>query len=254
MGLTAYERSPEAQRARLAAHWRMIPPAAALSDAGSVLLSGCDGVRDNMEFWGGVMAGRGHEALILDSHTPRGLDDFDTWRLLCVGQVLPGAQRAGDLAVAMAQTAREDVILLGASHGGWTVLEFLRQSLTGTVPPGLSDWPAPPAGLLRQVGAAVVLYPYCGALNGAAAGDWSAMPPVLMIVAAEDELGLADDCIAMAEALRDRGATLDLLVYEGAGHGFDQQERAAFSTLDYRPELRDRAKADVAAFLDQYGL
>lgn len=231
----------------------MVPQDAQLSDAGAILLSGCDGVRDNMEYWARFMAGRGSPALIPDSHSPRSLDDFETWRLLCVGQVLPGAQRAGDLAVAMAETARDDVVLLGASHGGWTVLEFLRQSLTGAVPPGLSDWPAPPESLLERIGAAVVLYPYCGALNGAVDGQWAEMPPVLMIVAEQDELGMAGDCIAMAEALRERGASVDLLVYDGAGHGFDQQERAAFSTLEFRPELRARAAEDVAAFLDRHG-
>ncbi|WBU56111.1 dienelactone hydrolase family protein [Paracoccus sediminicola] len=254
LGLVVYQHTPAEQRARLAEYWRMVPPETPLSEAGAIVLSGCDGVRDNMDFWAGFLSDREHDALILDSHSPRGLDDFETWRLLCVGQVLPGAQRAGDLAVALAETSRDDMLLLGASHGGWTVLEFLRQALTEELPPGLSEWPAAPQQLLARVGAAVVLYPYCGALNGAAEGDWSMMPPVLMVIAAEDELGLTEDCVAMAEALQDRGATVETPVYEGAGHGFDQKERAAFSVLEYRPDLRARAAADVAGFLERHGL
>ncbi|WBU54307.1 dienelactone hydrolase family protein [Paracoccus sp. SCSIO 75233] len=252
-GVAALTDTPEARRADLAEYWRMIPDGP-VSGAGSIMLSGCDGVRDNMEYWGGVMAERGHDALILDSHQPRGLDQLESWRLLCVGQVLPGAQRAGDLAVAMAETEQDNVVLLGASHGGWTVLEFLRRELTRDVPPGLTEWPSPPGEMLKRVGAAVVLYPYCGVLNGAVAGDWSDMPPVLMIIAGQDELNLAADCLKMAEDLRARGAMIDTVYYADAGHGFEQQERAPLSLLEFRPDLRDAATQAVEAFLDRNGL
>ena len=97
-----------------------------------MLLSGCDGVHDNMEFWANRLAARGYRALILDSHRPRGLDRFEAWRLVCAGQVLPGAERAGDLAVALADPALPagGRIVLGASHGGWAAMEFLRLALT----------------------------------------------------------------------------------------------------------------------------
>lgn len=234
--------------------WRMVPASAPISDAGSVLLSGCDGVHDNMDYWAGVLAARGYPGLILDSHSPRGFDTLQTWRLLCMGQLLPGAERAGDIGVAMAETDAAEIVLLGVSHGGWSILEFLRQSSMGDLPPGLSDWPAPPDALNERVAAAIVFYPYCGVLNGAGEGDWSRMPPILMILAGQDELQVTPACKRMAATLRDLGAEVDLVVYDDAGHGFDQQERAPLSQLTYRPELRDASTEVVNAFLDRHGL
>ncbi|WBU62021.1 dienelactone hydrolase family protein [Paracoccus albus] len=253
-GIAIDEDTPEQRLALLSPDWRMVPDDAAIAEAGSVLLSGCDGVHDNMDYWGQVLAGRGYPGLIVDSHKPRDFDKLESWRLLCMGQVLPGAERAGDIATAMAESEREDVILLGASHGGWSVLEFLRQSSAGELPPGLSAWPAPARSLHDRIAAAIVIYPYCGVLNGAAEGDWSEMPPILMILAGEDELKVTPACQRMAEDLRERGADLELVLYEDAGHGFEQEERAPFSLLEFRPELREQATEEVNGFLDAHGL
>jgi dienelactone hydrolase len=252
-GVVLLRDSPAERRARLEPYWRMVPEGESAAMAGAVVLSGCDGVADNMTFWAEVMAGRGHPALILDSHAPRGFDEMESWRLLCAGQALPGAQRAGDLAVALAETQRSDVILLGASHGGWTVLEALNQLRGGTVPPGLDDWPAPPETMLGRIAAVVVLYPYCGILNRAADGDWHDMPPILMILAAKDELKVTPDCQVMANDLRRRGARIEVALYDEAGHGFDQKLRSRFSGLEFNADLRSRARQDVETFLTRVG-
>lgn len=253
-GIAVVTDTPAERLALLEPDWRMVPTDMPVADAGSVLLSGCDGVHDNMDYWAGVLAGRGYPGLILDSHAPRGFDKLESWRLLCMGQLLPGAERAGDIATAMTQTDQDRVVLLGASHGGWAVLEFLRQTQMGDVPPGLTEWPAPRAALHDRIAAAIVVYPYCGILNGAADGDWSDMPPILMILAGQDELKVTPACQRMAEDLRARGADLSVVLYEDAGHGFEQQERAPLSTLIFRPELREAATTEVTAFLNRYGL
>lgn len=253
-GIAVTSDTSAARLALLSPAWRMVPEGVSVDQAGAMLLSGCDGVHDNMDYWAGVLAGRGHPGLIIDSHGPRGFDMLESWRLLCMGQLLPGAERAGDLAVALAATGRDRVVLLGASHGGWSVLEFLHHARDGTLPPGLSDWPAPPETLLGQIGAAVVIYPYCGVLNGAAQGDWTDMPPILMILAGQDELGVTPACQKMATRLRRLGARIDLVLYEDAGHGFEQQERAPLSLLDFRPDLRSAATGVVKDFLDRHGL
>ena len=95
----------------------------------------------------------------------------------------------------------------------------------------------------------MVLYPYCGALNGADRGDWTAAPPLLMILAAEDRIVSTPDCEAMAAALRARGARVEVTVLAGADHGFDQAERSALSPLTFDPALRADAAAAVTAFL-----
>lgn len=251
-GLAGSSEAAARRRAELAPFWRVVAPPRGTAEAGgAVLLSGCDGVHDNMDFWAGRLAARGYRALILDSHRPRGLDRFEAWRLVCAGQVLPGAERSGDLAVALADPALPagGRIVLGASHGGWAAMEFLRLALTRQVPPGLDRWPASPADLLRRLDGVILLYPYCGLLNGADEGDWTAAPPILMVLAAEDQIISTPACEDLAERLRERGARLRIEVLPGADHGFDQQDHAALSPLDFDAALRDRTAREVDAFL-----
>ncbi|ARJ69737.1 dienelactone hydrolase family protein [Paracoccus contaminans] len=245
--MTLGQDTPQARAALLAPAWRIVPAEAA---QGAVLLSGCDGVQDNMARWAEVLYARtGRSAMILDSHGSRGLDRLESWRLVCAGQLLPGAERAGDLAVALAQSPDGGQTILGASHGGWTALEFLRLARSGLVPPGLAAWPAPPGRLLARVGQVVLLYPYCGFLNRAGTGDWTGMPPILLIAAERDSIVSTPDCLALADRLRASGARIEVVVMAGADHGFDQKDKAALSALTYDPAATGAAEAAVAAFL-----
>lgn len=249
-GLTGTSDTATAHRAQLEPFWRVVTKDSPQT-GGAVLLSGCDGVHDNMDFWANHLAGQGRQALILDSHGPRGLDQYEAWRLVCIGQVLSGAERAGDLAVALSDPASPagGTVVLGASHGGWTTMEFLRLAVSGQVPPGLRLWPKEPARLLEDLDAVVLLYPYCGLLNGADEGDWSASPPILMILAAEDRIVSTPACRDMATRLQARGARIKLVVLLEADHAFDQQERAALSPLSFNAAQRDAAAHEVNAFL-----
>ena len=102
---------------------------------------------------------------------------------------------------------------------------------------------------LNDLDAVVLLYPYCGLLNGADAGDWSATPPILMILAAEDRIVSTPACQEMAARLRARGAQIELVVLPEADHAFDQRERAAMSPLSFNVAQRDHAALKVDAFL-----
>jgi dienelactone hydrolase len=192
-GWTLRDESPQRRTERLAAEWRLVLPEGPGPHPAAILLSGCDGVHDNMDFWAAEFVRRGRAALIVDSHTPRGLDRFESWRLVCSAIALTGAERAGDVAVALEALARNDaitgdVVLFGASHGGWTAMEFVALASSGETPPGLTAWPGPPAELLSQVSALVLLYPYCGMLNDADADSWRGAPPTKMILAEEDSI------------------------------------------------------------------
>lgn len=245
--------APAVRLERLAPHWRMVPEGRDVADAAGFVLSGCDGVHDNMEFWAGFFAGQGRPTLILDSHGPRNLDTAELWRLVCAGQAMPGEERAGDLAVAMAQSDRSDVVLLGASHGGWTVLEYVQLLVTGQVPPGLEGWPAPPEALMSRIGRVVALYPYCGLLSSIDEGDWSAAPPIMIVASGQDEIVSTASCVDLADRLRERGARIEIEVLPGVGHGFDQSERSALSPLAFDPAARKEAAALVGAFVSNGG-
>lgn len=232
--------------------WRILRPEGAGPHPAAVLLSGCDGVRDNMDLWAREMVARGRVALILDSHGPRGIGRAEA-SLVCVGAELRGAERAGDLAVALAALGREpgvdgrDVVVLGASHGGWTAMELVRLAGSGEVPPGLAAWPEPPGETLGRLSALVLVYPYCGLLNGAR--GWEGGPPALMVLGGEDRVVSTPACLERAGALG-----IEAAVVAGADHGFDQRERPAISPLVFDAAQTGRARWLVARFLDRLGL
>ncbi|WP_347267429.1 dienelactone hydrolase family protein [Paracoccus sp. (in: a-proteobacteria)] len=246
--------TPAQREAELALHWRLLIPEGPGPHPAAVLLSGCDGVQDNMFWWAEQYVDMGRAVLILDSHAPRNLDRAQTWRAVCAAQVLPGVERAGDLAVALAALRAmpgidaSDVALLGTSHGGWTVMEFLRLLGQGTAPPGLSGWPAPPADLAAGLGPVVLLYPYCGLLNNATRAPW---PPVraLMLLAEQDMITNPAECRTMGEELIAAGTDLTIRTYAGLNHGFDQRQRSPLSPLVFDPKARARATRDVQDFM-----
>lgn len=250
--------TPAERLARLEPHWRILRPEGPGPHPAAVLLSGCDGVHDNMDYWARQFVAMGRAALILDSHAPRLLDKAQAWRALCAGQVLPGAERAGDLAVALAALRRmpdidaSDVALLGASHGGWTAMELLRALGEDEPPPGLTAWPIPRDSLAAQLGPVVLLYPYCGLLNGAAKGPWPGHVQGLMLLAELDSITDSADCQRMGEDLVARGAHLAVITYPGINHGFDQRERSSLSPLEFDARARAQATRDIRAFMQGF--
>jgi dienelactone hydrolase len=246
--------TPEARAERLVEHWRIVRPQGPGPHPAAILLSGCDGVRDNMDYWAAMFVETGRAALIVDSHTPRGLDELESWRLVCAGQALSGAERAGDVAVALhalsgMEDVSDDVVLFGASHGGWTAMEFVTHAVADEIPPGLGRWPEAPDTLLRRVSALVLLYPYCGVLNGSTPERWQAVPPTLFVLAETDTIVSTPDCIALAEALRSNTAAVEIATVPGADHGFDQREKSPISTLEFDADQRERAREIVLEFL-----
>lgn len=254
---TLFEESPEERAARLSPAWQLSMPGGAGPHPGAILLSGCDGVRDNMGFWAAEFLRHGRAALVLDSHSPRGLDRLESWRLVCAALAMPGAERAGDVAVALHAMSRmdgisDDVVLFGASHGGWAAMEFVGAAASGNVPPGLTRWPEPPGDLLSRLSALVLLYPYCGYFNDVDGAQWRGAPPTLMILAENDSIISTPSCLDLAAELRQGGAIVETVVIGGADHGFDQREKSVLSTLPFNAGQRDTAREAIEDFLDRY--
>lgn len=250
--------TPDERHQLLASGWRLVRPAGPGPHKAAVLMSGCDGVHDNMDLWADRLVAMGRAALIVDSHHPRGLDQNQAWRAICTGQVLTGAERAGDIAVAlealrqMPDIDAQDVILLGASHGGWSVMELLQLLGDDAPPPGLSAWPAPRDQLARQIGPVILLYPYCGLASGAGKAVWPEWVRGLLILAEKDSIVDTPKCLAMAEGLIAKGAKLEITVLPGADHGFDQSERSVLSPLKFDQRHTDAAMRAIDGFLRHF--
>jgi dienelactone hydrolase len=259
LGLSATRMSPDALSAMLAPGYDIrVPDGATGLVPTALLFSGCDGVRDNMGRWADALNAAGWAAVIVDSHGPRGYDDLDLWRLVCAGQLLSGAERASDVAVAlrdaraMAFADPDRIALIGASHGGWAVLDFLALHGRGERPPLLRRWPAGMRGGDAPPGvvAALVLYPYCGALSLAARWGWQADLPVMMLLVDGDTITNESACLALARRMQAAGRPVATQVFPGVTHGFDQAEKAPFSTLGHDPAATQQAIAMGLEFLD----
>ena len=257
-GVTVPREAPEALAAQLRPHYRIERPEGDGPFPTALLLSGCDGPRDNLARWAGMLKARGWASIVVDSHAPRGFGDFQIWRLICAGQLLTGAERAGDIAVALADIRSlpfvdaDRIALVGASHGGWAILEFLTFASRGEVPPTLTAWPeaiaqAPLAG----VSGAVLLYPYCGQLSRVARRGWTKPVPVLFLLVENDAIADETACLRVARREGDRGLPVETHVIPGVTHGFDQEEKAPLSTLRFDAAATADALARGGDFLDR---
>jgi dienelactone hydrolase len=134
------------------------------------------------------------------------------------------------------------VVLLGWSHGAWSVMELYALE-TGDRPPNLA---AAPAADPRAAAGVVLFYPYCGVAAAARRG-WSDAPPTLLLLAEQDSITPARECRTWAEA----HPSVTAHVYPGVDHGFDQAVAEPEWPSTYEPAAADDARSRVFAFVRQ---
>lgn len=255
-GMMAGARSPSELSSLLSPFYRIAMPQGDGPFPAALLMSGCDGPKDNLDRLSEALVAAGWAAVIVDSHAPRGMDRAEVWRLICSGVTLPGAERAGDVAVAIADLREMDrvdpqrIALIGASHGGWAVLDLLALAETGEVPWGLTAWPGGSAeATLAGVQSAVLYYPYCGFPTLAGRRGWSADIPVLMLLVDGDSIADEADCAALAARMQAEGRAVETVGIAGVTHGFDQAEKALFSTLTFDAQAAAEAVRLTLGFI-----
>lgn len=254
-GASVQRLAPAELSALLSPAYRTATPAGQGPFPTVLLFSGCDGPKDSMDRWSAALVAHGWATIIVDSHGPRGLDRHALWRLVCAGQLLMGSERAGDVLVALADARAmpfadpHRLVLLGASHGGWAIMELLAMDPPEALPYNLAAAPGPGDPLAGLAGT-VLLYPYCGEANRANPEGWTRPVPTLMLLAGADSIVDPQDCARIAGRLAARGLRVDVRTLAGVDHGFDQAEKAPLSTLDFDPAATAAAIAAALAFLD----
>lgn len=257
-GWTVTRMDPADLSAMLAPHYRIATPDGPGPFPTALLFSGCDGPGDNMERWTGMFLGKGWATIVVDSHSPRGFLDYEIWRLICSGQLFMGSERAGDLLVAiddaraMAFVDPNRLVLVGMSHGGWSIMELLVLDPPPALPFNLSALPpgVGSTGLAGVVGA-ILVYPWCGLANRARQTVWRRPVPTLFVLSDADMIAPAWECVEIADALEARGLPVETVMFEGVTHGFDQEIHAPLTTLVFDPAATAEALARAAAFLDR---
>jgi dienelactone hydrolase len=208
--------------------WR--PPGAG-PFPGLVLLHGCTGLRARggaiqakLRWWTEHFLGLGYATLLVDSFTPRGVDEVCTGR----HRLSPVRDRADDARGALRYLqgrgdVRGDRIgLVGWSNGAAAAL--------GVV---LDD-----GSVERDFRAVVAFYPNC-TRSYPGAPDVRSYAPLLVLVGALDDWTPAAPCVALVERARAAGAPVAIKVYPGAHHSFD----APATPVRYRPEVSNHSKA-----------
>lgn len=256
LGWTAQRMSRDELSGLLSPYYEVSRPEGEGPFPTALLFSGCDGVRDNMERWADMLVHNGWAAIVVDSHTPRDYADNEWWRLICTGQVLTGAERAGDILVALTDARAMDFVdndrmaLIGMSHGGWSIMDLMALNSTGRIPFNLSGVrPADAQEALSGVRALVLVYPWCGLSNRARQTVWDDNAPTLFLLASDDIIAPSNECVEIAKAMEAAGHDVETRFFPGVTHAFDQANRSYLSPLSFDAAATAIALRTAANFL-----
>lgn len=215
--------------ATLEPHWTLLKPDGEGPFPVVFLLHGCGGGGPFLGRYGEAAVQAGAAALIVDSLKPRGISRAGAYATVCTGARLRGTERAGDLYAAIAWAKRQPwadparLAVAGWSHGGWTALDSL------VLKPGadmesatrLSDLSGEP---MAGVQALFLAYPYCGMLCSASQRSLRLRPKITAVLAGKDRVVSTRQAADALEKIRRRGASVRVVVLEGATHAFDEPE------------------------------
>lgn len=207
-----------------------------------VLLHGCSGITPTVRRWAKRLTQWGYAALVLDSFTPRGVNNvcreaergLPQTRTDTLVRVPPRSRVRDAFGAATYLRARSDIqadriAAIGFSHGGTTALIAASQAAV--------------TGQAAQPFASVVaFYPWCPLGGGPVAS------PVLILIGDADDWTPAERCMQRQADWRLEYGFTSLHVYPGATHAFDATapERLYFG---HRLRHDASATADAAARL-----
>ena len=230
-----------------------------------VLMHGCSGMFTSSgrlparnRDWAERFASRGFVALNVDSFTPRGI------RTVCEIKVserpaqpwetrVADAYAALDWLVRRADVDPKNMLAVGWSHGGSTVMGIVRLEALGRRANG------------PRFRAAIAFYPGC--LQPLRAKGYQATMPVLILQGELDDWSPAEPCIELTKKLENSRFPPAIFVYPGAHHGFDSPGgKVTYLPKVYNPRApgergayagghepsRLKAIDDVNRFLDQH--
>ena len=217
------------------AGYRLFRPDAHGPHPAVALVSGCDGFTPQIapavyERRAEHLRALGHVVIFVDYLGRRGLKT-------CAGPITHD-EAARDLMMAVAWLRSQAAVdpsritAMGWSYGGRAVLVALAKHTEM------------PRGFAR----AVVYYPDCRTLE-----PWKTMRPVLMLLGGGDDMTPAKQCQEAAKGVA-VPASVKIVVYPGALHGFDVPElptkmRYGFASIGYNPEAAASARKEVEQFL-----
>jgi len=225
-----------------------------------VLLHTCGGVGPHLYDWAQRLAQAGYVALIVDSHTPRGVTSN------CQGAYAPVTldDVATDASAALAHlrtlafVQRNSLGVIGFSAGAMASIRLAGASYQRRLAHGTEG--------LRAIAS---FYPGCGTDSpnpaAQAMSQWGddIVTPVMLFLGASDDESPPHFCTGKAEQLRARGQPILYKVYPNTTHSFDsplwglQGRQIRHGTRGpflyrYNPDATEDAWREVKAMFDRH--
>lgn len=252
--------TPAALATMLEPYYRISKPDGAGPFPAALLYSGCDGPANNLDLWSEALLDAGYVTIVVDSHTPRDLLNYEAWRLVCAGQLLPGTERSGDVLVSLAYAADladvdpDRLTLIGMSHGGWSIMDLLTRDIHDEPPINLTRLEEEAADrALNGVEAVILVYPWCGLASRARHFAWTNNAPVLFLLARFDTIAPSFECELIARSLEEDGRHVETLIFRDATHGYDQKHRSTISPLRFDAEATSTSIERAIQFMQAAG-
>jgi dienelactone hydrolase len=226
----------------------------------TVLHHGCGGLigehddKDILIPYAEAAVSAGYIAIIVDSFRPRGIGFDEARATVCSGLQLRGRARAGDVAASLAyarslpDAAPDGYVIAGWSHGGWAVMEAMIMDMRTDWPPSLTE---PPGDALPPLAGVYLTYPYCGFPSRAPRRGWANPVPADVVLAEYDSVSDVGRCHQAFERMRESGVELEVDLFEGVTHAFDESDQTATSVFVYNAEAAAAAHARFGAFLER---
>jgi dienelactone hydrolase len=201
-----------------------------------VFLHGCGGIDLTLQgHWAKFFNERGVGFLMVDSLTTRRVDS------LCQNPKGPWVSRRSDdagsaLVWLQAQpfVRKDRIALMGQSHGGGSALAAIHENTVGG----------------KGFVAGLMMYPACAFGN---ALKVRIKKPVLILIGDDDNWTPVAQCETL-KAAQATPALVEIIVYHGAGHSFDNPVRKMLLFGKYNvgehPASRDKARERVAQWVD----
>jgi len=217
-----------------------------------LLIHGCGGLQGVnspnpiMDEYARSAVEAGWAAAILDSYSPRNWKADWARSRVCTGLRLPGFSRAADVLAALdllridARVDPRHLRIASWSHGGWAVgdLVTLRDPGDGSF-----------TRTMAAVEAMQFTYPYCGFPSQGGKRDWTWRGGVRMLFAERDTMQPAAGCLPMVNRARKGGSDVEVVVFPGVTHAFDERLRRPDSPFRFDPAATARAHAEFIAWL-----
>jgi dienelactone hydrolase len=219
--------------------------------AAVLLFHGCGGRRPHLDDYARAAAKSGVRAFVIDSFNPRGWNRAFAVTMVCTGMVMQGYERSGDVLAALyGISQRPDVdttrlIMVGESHGGWSIMDLMTQELNKSGDAKLHD---PDPKWLAGLKGLFLIYPYINFPARSNGQAWRHKPKTMAVLAMHDHLTPFNHAQKVFGRLQRAGLDYSALELD-ATHAFDEPEFGEFGPMRYDPVATEQALAAWDGFL-----